>query len=48
MTPKVSVVIPCYGVEKYVTQIFDDLINQDFKDTELIFVNDGGGKSFPT
>lgn len=43
MTPKVSVVIPCYGVEEYLPHLFEDLKNQEFKDFEMIFVNDGGG-----
>ena len=42
MNPKVSIVIPCYGVEKYISNIFDDLKKQNFKDNmEFIFVNDG-------
>lgn len=45
MTPKVSVVIPCYGVEEYLPHLFEDLRNQDFNDFEMIFVNDGGGQA---
>ena len=46
MNPKVSIVIPCYGVEKYISNIFDDLKKQNFKDNmEFIFVNDGGSNT---
>ena len=38
--PKVSVVIPCYNVEKYLRQCLDSVVNQTFKDIEIICVND--------
>ena len=41
--PKISVIIPCYHVEKVVDQIFSDLKMQTFSDFEMVFVNDGGG-----
>lgn len=39
--PKVSVVIPVYNVEKYLVECMDSVINQTFKDIEIICVNDG-------
>ena len=39
--PKVSVVIPVYNVEKYLVECIDSVINQTFKDIEIICVNDG-------
>lgn len=39
--PKVSVVIPCYNVEKYICQCLDSVINQTLKDMEIICINDG-------
>lgn len=39
--PKVSIVIPVYNVEKYLRSCLDSIINQQFKDYEIILVNDG-------
>lgn len=44
-SPKVSVVIPCYNVEKYLHQCLDSVINQTLKDIEIICVNDGSKDS---
>lgn len=38
---KVSVIIPVYGVEKYIGKCLDSLVNQTLKDIEIIVVNDG-------
>jgi len=45
MNLKISVIIPCYQVEEYVAYVYADLCKQSFTDMEMIFVNDGGGKS---
>lgn len=37
---KISVVIPIYNVEKYLARCLDSVINQTFKDLEIICVND--------
>jgi len=37
---KVSVIVPVYNVEKYLRQCLDSVINQTFKDIEIIIVND--------
>ncbi len=39
--PKISVVIPVYNAEKYLVQCLDSVVNQTFKDFEIICVNDG-------
>lgn len=39
--PLVSVIIPVYNTEKYISKCLDSLINQTFKDIEIIVVNDG-------
>lgn len=39
--PKVSVIIPVYGVEKYIEKCLDSLVNQTLEDIEIIVVNDG-------
>lgn len=38
---KVSIVIPIYNVEKYINRCLDSLINQTYKNIEIICVNDG-------
>lgn len=38
---KVSVIVPVYGVEKYILKCMDSLVNQTLKDIEIIVVNDG-------
>ena len=37
----ISVIIPVYGVEKYISQCLDSVINQSYKNLEIIVVNDG-------
>ena len=39
--PKISVIIPVYGVEKYIRQCLESVINQTYKNLEIIVVNDG-------
>ena len=39
MSAKVSVIIPVYNVEKYIRQTLDSVINQTFKDIEIIIVD---------
>lgn len=38
---EVSIIVPVYNVEKYLLKCLDSLINQTFKDIEIICVNDG-------
>ena len=38
---KISVIVPVYNVEKYLRRCLDSLVNQTFKDFEVILVNDG-------
>ncbi len=38
---KVSIIIPVYGVEKYIKRCLESLINQTLKEIEIIIVNDG-------
>ncbi|MBR5640478.1 MAG: glycosyltransferase family 2 protein, partial [Muribaculaceae bacterium] len=37
---KVSVLVPVYGVERYIEQCAESLMQQTYKDVEYIFVND--------
>ena len=39
--PLVSILVPCYNVEKYLPQCLDSIICQTLKDIEIICLNDG-------
>lgn len=38
---KVSIIVPIYGVEKYLKKAIDSLISQTLADIEIILINDG-------
>lgn len=38
---KISVVVPVYNVDKFLIQSLDSVVNQTFRDIEIICVNDG-------
>lgn len=40
-TPKISVIVPVYNVEKYIHRCIDSLLAQTFTDFEIILVDDG-------
>lgn len=42
-----SIIIPVYNVEKYLNQCIDSVLFQDFKNYEIILVNDGSSDSSP-
>ena len=37
---KLSVIVPVWGVEKYIDKCLDSLVNQTLEDIEIIVVND--------
>lgn len=39
--PLVSIVVPVYNAEKYLTECLDCLVNQTYKNLEIICINDG-------
>ena len=39
--PKISIVIPCYNIEDYITQCLSSLLNQTYENIEIICVDDG-------
>lgn len=41
MNPSLSIIVPVYNVEKYLRRCIDYILNQTFKDFELILVDDG-------
>lgn len=40
-SPKVSIIIPCYNVEKYLTETLESVRAQTFTDYEVLLINDG-------
>ena len=46
-TPKVSVLVPCFNVERYVTQCLQSIACQTLNDMEVICINDGSTDSTP-
>lgn len=45
--PKVSVIVPIYGVEQYLRQCVDSILAQTLHDIEIILVNDGSPDACP-
>jgi len=39
--PKISVIIPVYNCEEYISDTIDSLLNQTYRDFEIILVDDG-------
>lgn len=44
---KISVIVPVFNVEKYLSPCIDSIINQTYKNLEIILVNDGSTDSCP-
>ncbi|MBQ8251083.1 MAG: glycosyltransferase [Alphaproteobacteria bacterium] len=45
--PKVSIIVPIYGVEKYIHQCVDSILAQTLKEIEIILVDDGSKDNCP-
>lgn len=39
--PKISVIVPVYNTDKYLSKCLDSILNQTLRDIEVIIVNDG-------
>ena len=38
---KISVIVPVYNSEKYIEKCIESIINQTYRNIEIIFINDG-------
>ena len=38
---KYSIIVPTYNAEKFIIKCAESLKNQNFKDYEVLFINDG-------
>lgn len=47
LEPKISIVVPVYRVEKEIHRCIESLLNQTFKDIEIILVDDGSPDNCP-
>lgn len=47
MNKRISIIIPVYNVEKYLCQCVDSIINQSYKNFEIILVDDGSTDGSP-
>ena len=45
--PLISVIVPIYNVEKYLNKCVDSIINQTYKNLEIILVDDGSPDNCP-
>ena len=41
MNELISVIVPCFNVEKYLSNCLDTIINQTYKNLEILVINDG-------
>ena len=39
--PKISVIVPVYNTEKYIGRCIESILNQSYKELEVIIINDG-------
>lgn len=37
----VSLIVPCYNSESYIERCIESILNQTYKEVELIIINDG-------
>ncbi len=44
---KVSIIVPIYGVEKYLRECLDSILNQSLKEIEILLIDDGSKDTCP-
>ena len=47
MGPKISVIVPVYKVEPYLDRCVESIVNQTYRDLEIILVDDGSPDACP-
>lgn len=47
MNPLISVIVPIYNVEKYLARCVDSIVNQTYKNLEIILIDDGSPDRCP-
>lgn len=45
--PKISVIVPVYNVEKYLNKCVESIVNQTYKNLEIILIDDGSPDNCP-
>lgn len=45
--PKISIIVPCWGVEKYLDHCVKSIVNQTLKELEIILIDDESPDSVP-
>lgn len=45
--PEISIIVPVYKVEKYLTECIDSILFQSFIDFELLLIDDGSPDKCP-
>lgn len=48
MEKLISVIVPIYKVEQYINQCIESIVNQTYKNLEIILVDDGSPDSLPS
>ena len=44
MANKISIIVPIYNTEKYLKKCIESIINQKYKNLEIILINDGSNE----
>ena len=47
MNHKISIIVPVYNVEKYLSQCIDSVLKQSYKNFEVILIDDGSSDCSP-
>lgn len=47
MQPLISVIVPIYNVEQYLNKCVESIVNQTYKNLEIILVDDGSPDNCP-
>ena len=45
LNPKISIILPNYNSHKYISDTLDSIINQSYKNWELVLIDDGSDKN---